>query len=91
VLTVTDEEKAMRRLLLFVGVALATMLASAQVRAEIDYPWCAMTSTGQSGKPSCVYATLEQCRAFLAGQSGSCVRNARIVVQEQDGAARVKR
>jgi hypothetical protein len=50
-----------------------------------------MTSTGQSGKPSCVYATLQQCQAFLAGQSGSCVRNARIVAQEQSGAARVKR
>jgi hypothetical protein len=61
----------------------ATSFAATQARAEIDYPWCAMTSTGQSGKPSCVYATLEQCRAFLAGQSGSCVRNARIVLQEQ--------
>ena len=82
----------MRRSLLFIGVAaVAILLASAQGRAEIDYPWCAMTSTGQSGKPSCMYATLEQCRAFLAGQAGSCVRNARIVVQEQGGTARPKR
>jgi Protein of unknown function (DUF3551) len=61
----------------------ASAIAATESRAEIDYPWCAMTSTGQSGKPSCVYSTLEQCRAFLAGQSGSCVRNARIVLQEQ--------
>ena len=81
----------MRRSLLFVGVALASLLAPAQGRAEIDYPWCAMTSTGQSGKPSSIYATLEQCQAFLAGQSGSCVRNARIVVREHSGAARLKR
>jgi hypothetical protein len=79
----------MRRSLIFVSIAAVTSLAPAQGRAEIDYPWCAMTSTGQSGKPSCVYATLEQCRAFLAGQSGSCVRNARIVFQEQT--ARPKR
>ena len=51
----------MRRCLIFVGLAAVTLFASAQGRAEIDYPWCAMTSTGQSGKPSCVYATLEQC------------------------------
>jgi len=85
----------MRRCLIFVGLAAVTLFASAQGRAEIDYPWCAMTSTGQSGKPSCVYATLEQCQAFLAGQSGSCVRNARIVFQEQireqTGAARSRR
>jgi hypothetical protein len=61
----------------------ASSFAVTLARGEIDYPWCAMTSTGQSGKPSCVYATREQCLAFLAGQSGSCVRNARIVVQEQ--------
>jgi hypothetical protein len=85
----------MRQSLIFVSLAAVTSLASAQSHAEIDYPWCAMTSTGQSGKPSCVYATLEQCQAFLAGQSGSCVRNARIVFQEQireqTGAARPKR
>jgi hypothetical protein len=71
----------------FIAIA-ASPFAPTEGRAEIDYPWCAMTSTG---KPSCVYATLEQCQAFLAGQSGSCVRNARIVVQEQSGAARLKR
>jgi hypothetical protein len=74
----------------FIAVA-AGSLAATDGRAEIDYPWCAMTSTGQSGKPSCVYVTLEQCRAFLAGQAGSCVRNARIVFQEQGGTARPKR
>jgi hypothetical protein len=62
---------------------LVAMAATAPGRAEIEYPWCAMTSTGQSGLPACLYSTLAQCQAFLAGQAGSCVRNARIVAREQ--------
>lgn len=66
----------------FVAVAAASF-AVTPARAEIDYPWCSITSTGQSGLPSCRYTTLEQCQAFLAGQSGFCQRNSRIVAKEQ--------
>lgn len=66
----------------FVAVA-ATALASTPGRAEIDYPWCSSTAIGQSGIPSCRYATLEQCQAFIFGLNGSCQRNPRIVWQEQ--------
>ena len=68
----------------FVAIA-ATAFASTPSRAEIDYPWCSMTSTSQSGIPSCRYSTLEQCQAFLAGLGGSCQRNSRIIAQEQMG------
>lgn len=66
----------------FVAIA-AISFASTPGRAEIDYLWCSMTSTSQSGIPSCRYSTLEQCQAFLAGLGGSCQRNSRIVAQEQ--------
>jgi hypothetical protein len=42
-----------------------------------------MTPTSQSGIPACRYATLAQCEAFVAGLSGTCQRNSRIVWQEQ--------
>ncbi|WP_160170497.1 DUF3551 domain-containing protein [Afipia sp. P52-10] len=57
----------------------AISLASAPARAEIDYPWCAITSIGQSGMPACLYATKAQCDAFIAGQAGFCQPNARYV------------
>lgn len=58
-------------------------LASAESRAEIDYPWCSISSTGQSGMPACRFATLEQCQASVSGGAGFCQRNSRIVAQEQ--------
>jgi hypothetical protein len=61
----------------------AIAFASTPSRAEIDYPWCSMTPTSQSGIPACRYATLAQCEAFVAGLSGTCQRNSRIVWQEQ--------
>jgi hypothetical protein len=66
----------------FVAIA-ATVLASSPSRAEIEYPWCAITSTGQAGGPSCYYATLDHCKAFLAGQAGFCQPNARATAQAQ--------
>lgn len=66
----------------FVAIA-ATALTSTPGRAEVEYAWCAITSTGQSGTPNCYYATLEQCRAFLSGQSGFCEQNPRSVAQAQ--------
>ncbi|MDQ8729926.1 DUF3551 domain-containing protein [Bradyrhizobium sp. LHD-71] len=57
----------------------ATMLTATPGRAEVEYPWCAITSIGQSGMPACLYSTLEQCRAFIGGQAGFCQPNARLV------------
>ena len=58
-------------------VALAAASLSTPARADTEYPWCSITSTGQSGMPTCRYATIEQCNAVLAGQSGFCQRNPR--------------
>ena len=66
----------------FVAIA-ATVLASSPSRAEVEYPWCAITSTGQAGGPSCSYATLDQCKAFLSGQAGFCEPNPRATAQAQ--------
>ena len=66
----------------FVAIA-ATALTSSPSRAEVEYPWCAVTSTGQAGGPSCYYATIDQCRAFLSGQAGFCQPNPRATAQAQ--------
>ena len=66
----------------FVAIA-ATALASSPSRAEVEYPCCVITSTGQAGGPSCSYATLGQCNAFLAGQAGFCQPNPRATAQAQ--------
>ncbi len=69
----------------FVAIAAASFVTPS--RAEIDYPWCSLSSTGQSGSPSCRFSTQEQCQASVAG-SGWCQRNSRIVWQEQQAAQR---
>jgi Protein of unknown function (DUF3551) len=61
----------------------ATALASSPSRAQVEYPWCAISSTGQSGTPNCYYATLDQCKAFLSGQAGFCQANPRATAQAQ--------
>jgi hypothetical protein len=67
----------------FVAVA-ATSFASTPSRAEIEYPWCSITSAGQSGTPACRYSTLEQCNAFLAGGvTGFCQPNPRATANAQ--------
>lgn len=66
----------------FVAIA-AMALGNSPSRAEIDYPWCSVVSTSQSGIPVCLYATLDQCRAFVSGQPGFCQPNPRAVAQAQ--------
>jgi hypothetical protein len=66
----------------FVAIA-ATSFTSTSSRAEVEYPWCSITSTGQSGMPSCSYSTLEQCNAFVAGQAGFCQQNPRATARAQ--------
>ena len=39
-----------------------------------EYPYCASGTWGAGG---CTYATLDQCRAFISGAGGNCVRNPR--------------
>lgn len=70
-----------------IAIVIAAMallsLAPAQGRAEVDYPWCSISSTGQSGMPACRFATVEQCQASIGGGAGFCQRNSRIVAREQ--------
>ncbi|MDQ8730771.1 DUF3551 domain-containing protein [Bradyrhizobium sp. LHD-71] len=54
------------------GVILS-FAASNAAQAQ-EYPYCASGTWGAGG---CTYATLYQCRAFISGAGGSCVRNPR--------------
>jgi hypothetical protein len=74
-------------LALIAGAALATATPG---RTEIEYPWCSVTSAGQSGTPSCRYATLEQCQAFVSGLNGFCQPNPRATAQPQMKGRRVR-
>jgi len=56
---------------------------TAPAAAEIDYPWCARSSAGQSGGPVCRFSSYEQCYATAVSSNGWCERNARTVWQEQ--------
>ena len=63
----------------FVAIAAGT-LASSPGGAEVEYPWCAITSLSR-GTPICDYATLDQCKAFIGGGAGFCQPNARASAQ----------
>jgi hypothetical protein len=79
--------KMLLSLLSLLSVAIAVTTFATPSRAEIDYPWCSMSSTGQSGLPSCRFSTQAQCQASVAG-AGWCQRNSRIVWQEQQAMQR---
>jgi Protein of unknown function (DUF3551) len=66
----------------FIAIA-ASSSAPTEGRAEIDYPCCSISSTGQSGLPVCLFSTREQCQASIGGMAGFCQRNSRLVWQEQ--------
>lgn len=66
-------------------LAFAASFTAAPAFAEIEYPWCSRSSTGQGGGPTCRYATYEQCYAATVQNNGWCERNGRIVWQEQQG------
>ena len=66
------------------GIAiLSTAAASTSSRAEVEYPWCAISSSSGLGVPICDFATLEQCQVFLRGLSGFCRPNPRAVAPAQ--------
>jgi hypothetical protein len=75
----------MRTFLLLFPAALvgATAVGPTSARAEIVYPWCAVSSSGGLGQPLCHFATLEQCMAFLNGLTGSCQPNGRAAAPAQ--------
>jgi Protein of unknown function (DUF3551) len=62
--------------LLFASAAafVITMTTAAPVRA-VEYAWCGITST-PGGSESCTFATIDQCRAYVAG-AGFCQPNPR--------------
>jgi hypothetical protein len=74
----------MRILLLLFGAFVAvTTVATQPGRAEVTYPWCAISSSGGLGQPLCHFSTLEQCRAFVNGLTGFCRPNGRVAAPEQ--------
>jgi hypothetical protein len=73
-----DKEHQMHNLLRGAAALAITGLAALAIpttaRAEIEYPYCA---GGREGSGGCMYATLDQCRAFISGAGGSCYSNPR--------------
>jgi Protein of unknown function (DUF3551) len=72
------------------SATLFTLASVAPVAAEVTYPWCARyaeqnrtcTPTNPTqcrvlvgGTVNCGFVTLEQCRAALSGNGGSCEMN----------------
>jgi hypothetical protein len=70
----------------FVAVA-AGALASSPALAEIEYPWCAITSLSR-GTPMCDFATIDQCRATIGGGAGFCQPNPRAAQAQMPPAQR---
>jgi hypothetical protein len=75
---------------LMLSLSASVLLAGAMVSftsapavAVYDYPWCARSSAGQGGGPSCRYSTYEQCYASTVQSNGWCEKNSRVVWQEQ--------
>lgn len=60
-----------------VAVTFATPLVTSgtPAHAEINYPWCAFSSISM-GTQTCSFASLDQCRAFVAS-TGFCQPNTR--------------
>jgi hypothetical protein len=76
----------MKTSLLSLSAALVTIaagtLAGTPARADVEYPWCTITSLNL-GTPDCSYSTIEQCRAAIVGGGGFCQPNARAAPQAQ--------
>jgi hypothetical protein len=84
----------MRNLILgataFALAGLAPLATTTQARAEIEYPYCGY---GRQGSGGCMYATLDQCRAFVSGAGGACYNNPRYTANAAGtaGTARTRR
>lgn len=67
--------------IMLLGGACAAVLALGAIdaaRAEVNYPYCAMTSGGYGGaSDTCGFVTLEQCRQTISGGGGWCQVNPR--------------
>ncbi len=75
-----SERLDMRAGLTTIGAAIALATASlatmsTEGRAEIAYPWCAISSMSM-GIQTCSFASLEQCKAYVTS-TGFCQPNAR--------------
>jgi hypothetical protein len=63
---------------LFIAAAATLSVAAATTapaRADAEFAWCAFLNT-QGGSQSCLFATIDQCRAYIAG-AGFCQPNPR--------------
>jgi hypothetical protein len=58
------------------SVGLLFVAVPKPAQADIEYPWCGYISVFQGQQQSCTFNTLEQCRAFTAG-NGYCDTNPR--------------
>ncbi len=61
------------RMILAASVLLIATSAMTPASA-VDYPWCANYGDSNGGI-NCGFVSLEQCRAAISGNGGSCMEN----------------
>ena len=59
---------------LFAAAALLLASSAIQPAAAVEYAWCAYYGDSNGGI-NCGFDTLEQCRAALSGNGGTCQPN----------------
>lgn len=60
--------------ILFAAAALLLAASASDRAAAAEYPWCAYYGPGHGGI-NCGFSTLEQCRAAISGNGGTCQPN----------------
>jgi hypothetical protein len=83
----------MKPVLLSISAAACIAAATAATtsmpaRADVEFPWCVISSSGGLGVPICDFATLEQCQVFIQGLTGFCRPNPKAVAGTKVAPAR---
>lgn len=72
----SSREDAMKSVAAFAMILASALIAGGQRAEARDYPWCLVeTSPDGDGGITCLYETLEQCRASQAGGGTNCEKN----------------
>lgn len=75
------------RAVVLIALALAAFASKpTPAKAEIFYPWCLKTDTGD-GADNCSFDSFEQCKGSTVGAGGICVQNIWYTQQHPQAAA----
>ena len=65
----------MLRIVCGVIAACSLAVSISPVRAQTEWPWCALLIQEDSMASNCGFISLEQCERYLSGMGGYCERN----------------